>query len=112
MDKLHAITTCRNRCRLSSAEITGHQCDPSVVAATRSVCGCRVALVVHPLPFLLSVCLSILSLVLGSGAGQRAAGLSHSLCPQKLGLQTLSPHDFPKPQRGRNSQALKKLLFQ
>ena len=103
---------CTNRCHASSTKITGHPCDPSVVAAAWSVCRWHKLLVVHPLPFLLSVCLSILLLVLGRGVSRRAAGLSHSLCPQKPGLQTLCPHDFPEPQLGRNSQTLKELRFQ
>lgn len=59
MDKLCGITTCRNRCCVSSTEFTGHQCDPSVVAATGSACSWHVSLVVSPLPFLLSVRLSV-----------------------------------------------------
>lgn len=55
MDKLCGITTRRNRCRVSSTRITGHQCDPSVVAAAWSVCGWCKSPVVCPFPFLLSV---------------------------------------------------------
>lgn len=79
---------CRNRCLMGSTKTTEHQCDPGVVGAAWLVCGLYIWLVVSPL---LSVCLSIPSLVLGRGAGLRAAGFSHSLCPQKPGLQTPSP---------------------
>lgn len=66
-----------------------------------------ISLVVCPPPFLLPVCLSILSLGLGRWANREAADLSHlSLCLQKPGLQPPSLHVFPKSPWVRHSQAL------
>lgn len=83
--------------------------DPSVhpLCCGSHVVSWCVPLVACPPPFLLPVCLSILSLGLGGWVCREAADLSHpSLCLQKPGLQTPSLCAFPKPQWGRHSQPL------
>lgn len=105
--KLCGITTCRNRCHMSSTKITGHQC-----------CGKRMvslwlACMSGGMSFSLpSVCLSLHPLT-GVGGGSRSKGSRSLSFPLSLetGI-TNSFHDFPKPQWGRNSQTLKELLFQ